>query len=108
MEQKLNWPEDFVNKIINMDCLVAMKQMPDKCVDLVLTDPPYSIGTTSTGTKGSWLDNNLIRPFFLQWVKDIKRVLKDYGEFYVNTDWRTYPFLYPIFVEEMRVTNCIV
>jgi site-specific DNA-methyltransferase (adenine-specific) len=34
--------------------------------------------------------------------------LKDDGEFYINTDWRTYPFLYPIAVQSMRVTNCIV
>jgi site-specific DNA-methyltransferase (adenine-specific) len=40
----LTFPDDFLNKIINGDCLEIMKQMPDKCVDLVLTDPPYGIG----------------------------------------------------------------
>jgi site-specific DNA-methyltransferase (adenine-specific) len=29
-----------------------MKQMPDNCVDLVLTDPPYGINAYSTGTMG--------------------------------------------------------
>ena len=33
--------EEFVNKIIQGDCLEVMKGMPDKSVDLVLTDPPY-------------------------------------------------------------------
>src|SRR5574344_1120658 len=32
-----------INKIYNADCLELMKQLPDKCVDLVLTDPPYGI-----------------------------------------------------------------
>lgn len=32
-----------INTIYNMDCLEAMKQMPDGCVDMVLTDPPYGI-----------------------------------------------------------------
>lgn len=41
----MNWPGDFLNKVIEGDCLEVMKQMPDKCVDLVVTDPPY--GTTS-------------------------------------------------------------
>ena len=36
--------EKYLNKIIQGDCLEVMKQMPDKCVDLVLTDPPYGIG----------------------------------------------------------------
>lgn len=34
----------YENKIINDDCLNILKQLPDKCIDLVLTDPPYGIG----------------------------------------------------------------
>ena len=30
-----------LNKIYCGDCLEYMREMPDKCVDLVLTDPPY-------------------------------------------------------------------
>lgn len=33
-----------LNKIIQVDCLEFMKTLPDKCIDLVLTDPPYGIG----------------------------------------------------------------
>ena len=33
-----------VNKIYNADCLDILKELPDKCIDLVLTDPPYGIG----------------------------------------------------------------
>jgi len=33
--------DDITNTIIQGDCLEVMKQMPDNCVDLVLTDPPY-------------------------------------------------------------------
>lgn len=36
--------DHLLNKIINADCLEVMRGMPDKCVDLVLTDPPYGIG----------------------------------------------------------------
>ena len=32
-----------VNKIYNADCLDILKQLPDKCIDLVCTDPPYNI-----------------------------------------------------------------
>lgn len=34
---------EMINKIFNEDCLETMKRMPDKSVDLVLTDPPYGI-----------------------------------------------------------------
>ena len=32
---------ELENKIINADCIDILKQLPDKCIDLVLTDPPY-------------------------------------------------------------------
>jgi len=37
----LNWPEDYINRIICGDCLEVMKEMPNGCVDMVLTSPPY-------------------------------------------------------------------
>jgi site-specific DNA-methyltransferase (adenine-specific) len=33
--------EHLLGKIHNCDCLEFMKQLPDNCVDLVLTSPPY-------------------------------------------------------------------
>lgn len=33
--------EQLQNRIICADCLDILRQLPDKCVDLVLTDPPY-------------------------------------------------------------------
>lgn len=44
----MNYPDDFINKVIQGDCLQVMKQMPDKSVDLVLTDPPYGITWSPT------------------------------------------------------------
>ena len=35
--------EDYLNKVICGDSLEIMKQLPDKCIDLVLTDPPYGV-----------------------------------------------------------------
>jgi len=33
----------LLGKVHQGDCLEFMRQLPDKCVDLVLTDPPYGI-----------------------------------------------------------------
>lgn len=35
--------EELLNKIHQGDCLEFMRQLPDKCIDLVVTDPPYGI-----------------------------------------------------------------
>lgn len=41
--------EDIENKILNADCLDILRELPDKYVDLVLTDPPYLIKNTNAG-----------------------------------------------------------
>ena len=35
--------EQYINTIQNIDCLEFMKTLPDKCVDLTLTDFPYGV-----------------------------------------------------------------
>lgn len=52
--------------LMNGDCLDLMKQIPDKSVDLVLTDPPY--GTT----KCKW---DSVIPLDLMW-QELNRILK--------------------------------
>jgi len=37
----MNYPDDYINKIICGGCLDVMKEMPDECVDLAITSPPY-------------------------------------------------------------------
>jgi DNA modification methylase len=48
--------DKWLNKIHHGDCLEIMKQMPDKCVDLVLTDPPYGLGSKMS-VGGTWATN---------------------------------------------------
>lgn len=44
--------KEIENKIINADCMDILKQLPDKCIDLVLTDPPYIFTPHGGGRKG--------------------------------------------------------
>lgn len=36
-----NWPTESVNKIVQDDALRALRQLPDECVALAVTSPPY-------------------------------------------------------------------
>lgn len=46
------WVENWGNKPYAItDCLQAMKLIPDKSIDLVLTDIPYNISQTSNGLR---------------------------------------------------------
>lgn len=48
-----------MNEAYNMDCMEAMKQMPDKCFDLAVVDPPYGDARFGRGWNriGGWFDN---------------------------------------------------
>ena len=39
-----------LNKIYCGDCLELMKQIDDKSIDLIVTDPPYNTGMNSINT----------------------------------------------------------
>lgn len=56
-------------KLLHGDCLELMKDIPDKSIDMILTDPPY--GTTAC----SW---DSIIPFDKMW-EQLNRIIKDDG-----------------------------
>ena len=95
-------------EIFNEDCLEGMKSLADNSIDLIATDPPYCVGASSNGTKSSFSDFNLMRPFFEQLFSEWRRILKDGSHVYCCTDWRTYPFLYPLLIKYLTVRNLIV
>lgn len=37
--------DQYINKIINGNCIEEMKKMPEKSVDLIFADPPYFMQT---------------------------------------------------------------
>lgn len=41
------------HRVYKGDCLDILHTLPDKCVDLVVTDPPYEISTDGGGTVNS-------------------------------------------------------
>jgi len=54
LEDAMNFPDDFVNKIIVGDCVNVMRQMPDECVDIAITSPPYNHLGTKTQRAQAW------------------------------------------------------
>lgn len=52
--------DKYLNKVTCSDCLPVMKSLPDGCIDLILTDPPYGIGADQSahraGGKHGWKD----------------------------------------------------
>lgn len=82
--------------IVNGDCFEYLHKIPDKSVDLILTDPPYNIAQYSTGNINlpgrSALNNDLaewdltpIEPSIL--LPEFKRIIKPDGNIFVFTSY---------------------
>jgi len=70
-----------LNRLYNMDCMVGMKQFPDKYFELAIVDPPYGInmdggkigggkcGTAKNYTKKQWDDKPPDKSYFDELIR---------------------------------------
>ena len=100
--------EEYLNKIINGDCLEVLRKLPDESIDLVVTSPPYNLkNSTGNGMKdgrgGKWANAALIEGYenyddcmpndeYAKWQHEVLleclRVIKDDGAIFYNHKWR--------------------
>lgn len=83
------------------DCLEEIRKIPDKSVDLVLTDPPYGIDFQSSwikdkGRRKAKIEND--KKPFTEFVKELPRVVKDTGAVVVFSRWD----VQQAFIDEME------
>ena len=70
-------------KIINGDCVEVMKLLPDGCIDLLVTSPPYNVNVSyDVYDDGRSMDEYW--EFTRQWLKESLRILKDDGRVAIN------------------------
>ena len=87
---------DYINKIINGNCIEEMKKMPDESVDLIFADPPYFMqtegvlhrtnGTKFNGVEDAWdkfEDYAEYDKFTTEWLAECKRVMKKNASIWV-------------------------
>lgn len=95
-----------INTIYNEDCLSLMSKMPDNCIDMCLTSPPYNkksanrkshkSDTWSNGNsaiKYSHFSDDLPEEEYQRWqvqiINECLRILKPTGSFFYNHKNRT-------------------
>jgi site-specific DNA-methyltransferase (adenine-specific) len=71
-------------KLINADCIEAMKAMPDNSVDSIVTDPPYELGFMGK----SWDASGIA--FNIEVWQEALRVIKPGGHLIAFSGSRTY------------------
>ena len=76
----------YVNKIICGDALEVMREMPDGCIDCVVTSPPYW-GLRDYGVDGQIGLEATPEAFVAKMVevfREVRRVMADHGTLFLN------------------------
>ncbi len=80
------------------DALALMEQLPEKTIDLIVTDPPFAINFKAQRLNYNRTSSNVIggyrevppeeyRDFTQQWIAEAARVLSPSGSMYVFSGW---------------------
>jgi site-specific DNA-methyltransferase (adenine-specific) len=89
------------------DCVAGMAALPDESVDLVVTSPPYNLGIKYSKYEDS-LDRRTYLDWTRQWVRQVRRVLKPEGSFFLNVGAApSNPLLPHEIVLELRDLFCL-
>jgi len=86
------------NTIQNMDCIVGLKQLPDDCIDLIITDPPY-FKTISERWDFRWRIEEDYLKWAEEWIKELSRVAKPTASFYLFGYVKILALMLPIIAE---------
>jgi len=93
------------NIIYNEDCIETMRRLPDKCVSLIIADPPYY------KIKGEfdWVWNTFEE--YLNWMeglaKEFKRILADNGSLFVYSHAKRVAYIQVIYDKYFHLGNNI-
>lgn len=89
-------------KLINEDALVALKQIEDNSVNLIIADPPYNLSKNYIGTSDS-MEFKEFMVFTKKWLTEARRVLKDNGVIYVFMGMRMISYVYVFMEQELNL-----
>lgn len=97
-----------LNRIYQMDCLEGIKLIPDKSIDLILTDIPYNeANRDSNGLRNLDKENADVLTFDLdKFLKECDRVCK--GSFYIFCGFQQLSEIDKYFREHKISRRCIV
>jgi site-specific DNA-methyltransferase (adenine-specific) len=86
--------------IYHGDCREVMASLPPRSVDLVITDPPFSVPVKYEDAEGvyprSWGDLVVMEPFFREVLTGLRTVAKDRAHVYVCCDDDSYPVFFKV------------
>lgn len=102
-----------LNRIYQRDCIEGMRMIPNKSIDLIVTDPPYLMNYRSNrrvkNEKFNHIANDVnSHDLISDYLAECYRVLKDDTAIYVFCSWHHIDFFKVEFEKHFKLKNIIV
>lgn len=104
-----------LNTIVTGDARELVRRLPNRSVDLLVTDPPYFlpvqsyVGTREGGySKRTLADTSILQTYFDVMFEDFTRVLKPTSSAYVFCDAQSYPIIYRSMYPHFKYVRLII
>jgi len=87
-----------------------MKELPDKSIDLLLTDVPYGMNFRSNYRKEKYkhIENDDNLNWLPEWCKQVKRIVKDNAHLYIFCSWHNVDIFKQEIEKYIKVKNILI
>lgn len=97
----------IIDRTICGDTFVTLPLLPEKCVDLLIADPPYNLTKHYHGNTFSKKDTSEYEIYTRKWVEAVYPLLKDNASMYVCCDWESSLIIGGVLSELFTIRNRI-
>lgn len=97
----------YLNTIFNEDALQGLQRIPDGSIDLIIADPPYSLGK-DYGNESDKLGSVAYLAWTQAWLNAAIPKLKSTGSLYIFLTWRYSPEIFVMLKQQLQMINEII
>ena len=99
---------EIENRVIHGDVYQVAPLLPERCVDLLILDPPYNLDKEFNGRKFSAGGDDEYRAYLESWLVLLIPALKPTASIYLCGDWKSSAAAYQALAKYFNIRNRIV
>ena len=99
--------DEIRDRTVCGDTFEVLPNLPRRCFDLLIADPPYNLDKDYHGNKFRQMKEDQYREYTEKWLKQVLPLLKETASIYVCCDWQTSPLIMEILKKHAVIRNRI-
>lgn len=98
---------EVLDHTIHGDLFSIAPYLPEKCVDLLIADPPYNLDKSFHGNRFKKTSDENYEAYTERWIQAILPLLKENASVYVCCDWQSSAAVYTVLKDHFHIQNRI-